>query len=103
MATRKDDWVSDLEKHPEQWESDPAILAFIKGSAQTKDSRINIRVPAPLIEVLRKKAQQRGLAYQTYIYSELYKLAFSARDVDTELNDLKKRLRALEAKRKKQA
>ena len=40
-----------------------------------KDARINIRLPAADLEMLKRRAAEEGLAYQTLIASVLHKYA----------------------------
>ncbi len=70
-----------------EWESTnptPAELRKFQKIARAslaKDKRINIRLPARVLEGLQMRAAQEGMPYQTLISSILYKFA-SGRLID---------------------
>lgn len=97
-----EDWVKDFEEHPENWESDKEAMAAVTAYNKKKDARVNIRVPVDILERLKLKAKKKGLPYQTYIYSELFQIAFSE-DVEEKLEELVKRVETLEEKKKNKA
>jgi predicted DNA binding CopG/RHH family protein len=73
--------IEDIE-HNEGWKENNSIRvrnAFIKAAKTTREARItkqqNIRLDSNDINLLKAKAEKAGLRYQTYIKSELHKLA----------------------------
>jgi predicted DNA binding CopG/RHH family protein len=79
-----------------EWESNNPTAAElhkfqkIARASLAKDKRINIRLPARVLEGLQLRAAQEGMPYQTLIASILYKFA-SGRLIDAAYNDAAQR------------
>jgi predicted DNA binding CopG/RHH family protein len=75
-----------------EWESTNPTTAElhkfqkIARASLAKDKRINIRLPARVLEGIQLRAAQEGLPYQTLISSILYKFA-AGRLIDSAYND----------------
>ena len=95
-AQTDQDTVQDFETHPENWETDQELMAEITTYREKKDQRVNIRVSRQLMERLKSNARKKGLPYQTYIYSKLFRVAFGEPDLKEQLLELKARIKKLE-------
>lgn len=75
-----------------EWESTSPTTAELRKfqkiarASLAKDKRINIRLPARVLEGIQLRAAQEGVPYQTLISSILYKFA-SGRLVDSAYNN----------------
>ncbi len=68
------------EKKQANWQSLPKekTAELIQSAAKTlkKNKRINIRIPEEVVFLIKKKAKEEGLPYQTLIGSVLHKYAY---------------------------